>query len=165
MKPIRDTVRSARARSGADGAWVVHDGDVIFSERDTGRQMFIVAAGTVRITVGHGEAEVTLGVIERGDFFGEMALLEALPRSANAYAVGETHLLVIEPGALLLRIRRDPTFAIEMLHRLSGRLRQSNLSHLAALDHDPDEDDHGAEPHEPVWEIGPERAARPFDAP
>ena len=160
MKQLRHTIRSSRARSGADGEWIVRDGEQIFAEGDAGRQMYIIASGQVRVTLGEGDQEVALGVIERGDFFGEMALLEALPRSANAYAVGETRLVVIEPGALLLRIRRDPTFAIEMLHHLSGRLRQSNTSHLAALDHAADTD-RGAHA---VWEIGLDRPSRPFDA-
>ena len=160
MKQLRQTIRSSRARSGADGDWAVRDGEVIFAEGDTGRQMYIVASGRVRVTVGQGDQEVTLGVIERGDFFGEMALLEALPRSANAYAVGETRLVVIEPGALLLRIRRDPTFAIEMLHQLSGRLRQSNTSHITALEHTKD----AGTGTPPVWEIGLDRQSSPFDA-
>jgi CRP-like cAMP-binding protein len=55
-----------------------------------------------------------------------MSLLESLPRDATARAIGETELLVISAGALLVRMRRDPTFAFEMLHRLSGRVRTLN---------------------------------------
>ena len=140
-------------------------GESLFTQGEASDLVYLVESGEiailrVRVTVGQGDQEVTLGVIERGDFFGEMALLEALPRSANAYAVGETRLVVIEPGALLLRIRRDPTFAIEMLHQLSGRLRQSNTSHLAALEHTKA----SGTGTPPVWEIGLDRQSSPFDA-
>ena len=68
-----------------------------------------------------------------GDFFGEMSLLESLPRDADATAMGETHLLVLNAGSLLVRLRRDPTFALEMLHRLSGRVRTLNADLEKAL--------------------------------
>jgi CRP-like cAMP-binding protein len=67
-----------------------------------------------------------LAVLERGSFFGEMSLLEGLPRSATARAIGAVELLVLKPGSLLLRIRRDPTFAFELLQQLSGRIRDLN---------------------------------------
>jgi len=101
-------------------------GDVIVREGDTARHMYVIQAGRVEITKRIGGDEVTLAVLDKGDFFGEMSLLESLPRDANARAIGPTQLLVINPGGLLLRIRRDPTFAFEMLHRLSGRIRALN---------------------------------------
>jgi CRP/FNR family transcriptional regulator, cyclic AMP receptor protein len=69
---------------------------------------------------------VQLAVLEKGDFFGEMSLLEGLPRDASAIAVGTTQVLVMSSGALLVRLRRDPTFAFELLRRLSGRVRALN---------------------------------------
>jgi CRP/FNR family transcriptional regulator, cyclic AMP receptor protein len=65
-------------------------------------------------------------LLDRGSFFGEMSLLEGLPRSATARAIGKTTLLVLRPGSLLLQIRRDPTFAFELLQQLSGRIRELN---------------------------------------
>jgi CRP/FNR family transcriptional regulator, cyclic AMP receptor protein len=128
---------------------VMRDGELIFAEGDNDRQMFIVATGRVRITKAQGGREITLRMIERGEFFGEMALLESLPRSATAYAVGETHLVVIEPGSLLLRLRRDPTLAIEMLHTLSARIRSLSNRLVVALDHT--DENAAAE-----WGIGPD---------
>ena len=103
----------------ADGEYVVRDGD-----RST--DMYIVVSGAVEISKEVGGGRVKLGHIERGDFFGEMSLLEGVPRQADARAVGETRLLVITKGSLLVRLRRDPTFALEMLQRLSRRLREAN---------------------------------------
>jgi CRP-like cAMP-binding protein len=110
------------------------DGESIVAEGDHTRDMFVIQSGRVRITKKVGEREIELATLERGDFFGEMSLLESLPRDATACAVGETQLLVISAGALLVRMRRDPTFAFEMLHRLSGRVRVLNAKLVGLLD-------------------------------
>jgi CRP/FNR family cyclic AMP-dependent transcriptional regulator len=109
------------------------DGEVVVREGDAGRDMFVIEAGKVRITKVVGDDVVVLATLERGDFFGEMSLLESHPRDASAVALGPTRLLVIQPGGLLLRIRRDPTFAFEMLHKLSGRVRQLNARIVGLL--------------------------------
>jgi CRP-like cAMP-binding protein len=109
------------------------DGEAIVREGDNGRQMYVIQRGAVRITKRVGEADAPLAELSRGDFFGEMSLLESLPRDASATAIGDTKLLVINPGGLLIRIRRDPTFAFEMLHRLSGRIRSQNARLVEAV--------------------------------
>jgi len=118
------------------------DGEYVVREGEKGREMFVIKSGQVRITKNVGEAEVVLATLRKGDFFGEMSLLESLARDADAVAVGMTRLLVIQPGGLLLRIRRDPTFAMEMLQRLSHRLRTQNDRLVRALEA---LEDHGAE--------------------
>lgn len=110
------------------------DGEYIVREGGHGREMFVIQRGSVRITKDVGDDEVVLGTLGKGDFFGEMSLLESLARDADAVSIGQTHLLVIQPGGLLLRIRRDPTFAFEMLHKLSGRLRTQNARLVRALE-------------------------------
>jgi CRP-like cAMP-binding protein len=62
-----------------------------------------------------------------------MSVLESLPREATAHAVGPTRLLALGQGALLLRLRQDPSFALEMLNRLSGRIRTLNERLDAAM--------------------------------
>jgi CRP/FNR family transcriptional regulator, cyclic AMP receptor protein len=126
-----ETTKGRGVKSSADKELTFADGELIAAEGSQGREMFIVAEGRVRIVKDRDGRPVVLDVVERGDFFGEMALLESLPRFASAYAEGETRLVVIEPGGLLTRIRRDPTLAIEMLSRLSARLRQANSRLLA----------------------------------
>jgi CRP-like cAMP-binding protein len=124
---------------------VYADQEVIVREGDVTRDMFVIQSGRVRISKQVGTRELELATLERGDFFGEMSLLESLPRDATARALGRTELLVISAGALLVRMRRDPTFAFEMLHRLSGRVRALNarLIELIAQSGDHD-DDHRA---------------------
>jgi CRP/FNR family cyclic AMP-dependent transcriptional regulator len=55
-----------------------------------------------------------------------MALLQSIPRYAGAYATGETRLLILKPAGFLMKIRRDPTFAFEMLQQMSLRVKVSN---------------------------------------
>jgi CRP/FNR family cyclic AMP-dependent transcriptional regulator len=100
-----------------------NSGDLVFSEGEKGTEMFIVQEGKVVVTKQIAGAEVFLATMERGDFFGEMALLESLPRSATCRALGATRLLAIRTGELLMKIRRDPTFAFEMLQHMSRRIR------------------------------------------
>ena len=101
---------------------------------DDDAAMFIIQSGRVEIRRAQGGVDIVLGVLEAGDFFGEMSLLESLPRSATAVALEPTVLLELGVGALLYRIRRDPTLAVEMLQKLSARLR--TLQEKLAV-HDP----------------------------
>ncbi|MBK7580251.1 MAG: cyclic nucleotide-binding domain-containing protein [Myxococcales bacterium] len=111
-----------------------HDGELIVEEGDLSRDMFVIQSGRVRITKRVADKDVELATLERGDFFGEMSLLESLPRDASARAMGEAKLLVVSASALLVRMRRDPTFAFEMLQRLSGRVRSLNARLVKLLE-------------------------------
>lgn len=98
-------------------------GDVVFGEGDESAEMFIVQEGKLAVTKQVAGREVFLATLERGDFFGEMPLLDSQPRHATCYALAPTKLLAIRSGELLLKLRRDPTFALEMLQTLSRRIR------------------------------------------
>ena len=67
--------------------------------------------------------EVFLATLGRGDFFGEMPLFDGQPRHATCYALAPTQLLAVKSGELLIKLRRVPTFALEMLNTMSGRVR------------------------------------------
>jgi CRP-like cAMP-binding protein len=140
MKPPGGRVKPAGRRATGEAELVVADGDDIVREGDVGHDMFIVQSGQVRISKRKTRGEVVLATLDKGDFFGEMSLLESLPREATARAVGETRLLVLSRGGLLFRLRRDPTFALEMLNHLSSRLRAAQ-ARLIALE--PDEQEPG----------------------
>jgi CRP-like cAMP-binding protein len=101
-------------------------GEVIFAEGDTSTEMFIISEGRVVVTKKVAGSDVFLATLERGDFFGEMALLDSQPRNATCAAVERTRLIAIKSGELLMKLRRDPTFALEMLQTMSRRLRLLN---------------------------------------
>jgi CRP-like cAMP-binding protein len=109
------------------------NGDCIFEEGDTGRDLYIIQTGSVRISKKTASGEIEMAVFQKGDFFGDMALLQSLPRYASAHAVGATRLLILKPAGFLLKIRRDPTFAFEMLQQLSFRVKMSNDRMLEVL--------------------------------
>lgn len=115
-----------KGRSRGDYVETYSDGEVIVREGDETREMYVVQTGSVVVTKLIAGNERTLGTMGRGSFFGEMALLESMPRHATVRAVGDTKVLVIKPGSLLLKIRRNPTFAFEMLQSMSRRLREAN---------------------------------------
>lgn len=131
MKPPGGRVKRASRRTTGEVELVVADGDDIVREGDVGHDMFIVQSGQVRISKRKTHGEVVLATLNKGDFFGEMSLLESLPREATARAVGEVRLLVLSRGGLLFRLRRDPTFALEMLNHLSSRLRVAQARLMA----------------------------------
>ncbi len=109
-----------------DDELTFRDGDIIAREGDESRDMYVVQRGAVDVLKEINGELVLLATLDRGSFFGEMSLLESLPRSASVRARGETRLLAIRAGSLLLKIRRDPTFAFEMLQQMSRRIRRLN---------------------------------------
>ena len=119
---------SGRRRATQPGGLtrIAEAGEVVFRQGDKGVDMFVIRSGVVEISRGHGPDRTVMATLRQGDFFGEMSLLESMPREADATAVTHTELLVITQGGLLVRLRRDPSFAVEMLHKLSGRVRSLN---------------------------------------
>ena len=109
------------------------DGELIFKEGDEGRELYIIQDGHVIIRKQTPIGELTMVEFTRGDFFGDMALLHAIPRYASAYAKGKCRLLILQPGGFLLKIRRDPTFAFEMIQQLSARVKFSSEKYIEAL--------------------------------
>ena len=109
-------------------------GAVLFRTGDVGDAMYIIEEGKVRICVrtkdGH---EVTLTELESGDFFGEMALLERKPRSADARVAEDARLAVLSREHFLSFVRSNPNVALEMLTALANRLRHTDelLRHTA----------------------------------
>ena len=100
--------------------------DVIVSEGDETKEMFIIQTGQVAIEKNHQGKPLLLKVLEKADFFGEMSLMEGLPRSATVRALTTTKVLVLHSGSFMMKLRRDPTFAFEMINQLCHRIRTEN---------------------------------------
>jgi len=109
-------------------------GHVLFHEGDDGEDMFIIQSGKVAIKKKVKEGgDATLAVLEKGDFFGEMALLERLPRSATAEVIEDGDLIVIGSDTLGDMIKTNPEIAVRMLRKQSIRLRETNKQLEQAL--------------------------------
>jgi CRP/FNR family transcriptional regulator, cyclic AMP receptor protein len=103
-------------------------GTVIFSKGDEGSSMMAVLAGRVRISaVSMDGKEVTLNVIGAGEIFGEIALLDGKPRSADATAQEDTVLMVVERKQFLPFLLKNETLVERLLVVLCDRLRRTSL--------------------------------------
>ncbi|MGB9620872.1 MAG: Crp/Fnr family transcriptional regulator [Brevinematia bacterium] len=105
---------------------IYDEGKVIFNEGDYGKEMFIIVEGKVKIVKKVGNIEKVLMVLDKGDFFGEMALVEDKPRSASAIALTTCKLIVIDKNLLKSLIMRNPEFAYKMIIKMSQRIRETN---------------------------------------
>lgn len=101
-------------------------GEDVFHEGDLGTEMYIVQAGKVEILKDIDGEERRLALLEKGDFFGEMSLLEELPRAATARAVSDVKLLQINGSTFSQMLRSNPEIAVRMMRKLSRRLRQTD---------------------------------------
>ncbi len=100
-------------------------GETIFNFGDPGDALYLVRSGKVELYVkDHTGQKIVLAVAERGDFFGELSLLDNGPRTATATALDETDTLVLDHGDLQLFIRSKPDAALDMLTVMGQRMRQ-----------------------------------------
>src|SRR5947209_4708702 len=91
-------------------------GGVLFQAGDAGDAMYLIEAGRVRIHIIDADGDdVTLAELARGDFFGEMAIIDAKPRSASATVAEEARLAVLARDDFLDFVRRNPDVALKML--------------------------------------------------
>jgi len=101
-------------------------GEVVFREGDEGTTLFIVKKGEVRIVLRSQDGkEATLGFRAAGDFFGEQALLDGEPRSADVIATEACELLSLRREGFLHFLTGHPEVAISLLAILSQRLRST----------------------------------------
>jgi CRP/FNR family transcriptional regulator, cyclic AMP receptor protein len=97
-------------------------GDVIFSKGDAGEVMFLVKEGEVELVYG----STSSAVVGPGESFGEMALIDASPRSADGRAKTDCVLYPIKRGLFLVLVQETPNFALEVMRSMSQRLRAAN---------------------------------------
>jgi hypothetical protein len=119
--PLRDFVVPFRA------------GEVVFREGEPGAEMYIIQSGAVEIYREiNGERKFSR-VLEKGDFFGEMSLLEGIARTATAEVVQDAEVIVINGATFDQMIKSNVEIAIRMLRKLSMRLRETTNQLEGAL--------------------------------
>ncbi|MEA2604303.1 MAG: hypothetical protein QOF89_5295 [Acidobacteriota bacterium] len=101
-------------------------GEYVFREGDLGLEMYIINEGNVEILNHVGDEEQVLAVLEKGDFFGEMSVLEDLPRAASARAATDIRLLQINGSTFDQLLQGNPEIAVRMMRKLSRRLRETD---------------------------------------
>jgi len=100
-------------------------GERVFTDGDLGTTMYIVQSGKVRLFRVVDDGKRVFGMMEKGDFFGEMSILEGLPRTISAEAVEDSELIEINSMTFDKMIKGNIEIAIRMLRKLSIRLREA----------------------------------------
>lgn len=95
---------------------------MIFSEGEPGQELYIIQKGSVKITKIVDNNEVLLAVLKQGDIFGEMALLEAKPRSASAIAYDDCVLLAVNKENFARMVQSQPQIVTRLTQLLSERI-------------------------------------------
>lgn len=99
----------------------------IFRQNDAGTTMMAVVGGRVRISrLSAAGKEIVFGILTPGAIFGEIALLDGGERSADATALGETRLIVLDRRDFIPFLKRHPAVAIGMLEVLCKRIRRTD---------------------------------------
>jgi EAL domain-containing protein (putative c-di-GMP-specific phosphodiesterase class I) len=109
------------------------DGDVVFREEDEGNCAYIVEMGSVVIWSHRDGDRIELAVIRPGSIFGEMSVIDNVPRSANATARGKTRLRVVTAEHMRLRIRESDPVVRLMVQVLLNRFRNEQRMHRGRL--------------------------------
>jgi CRP-like cAMP-binding protein len=99
-------------------------GDVIFTVGDEADELYIVEQGKVEIRLGNR----LLATLGENAIFGEMALIDDMPRSATAVAATDVKLVPISEKQFLFFVSHTPYFALKVMRVLAARLRTSNAS-------------------------------------
>ena len=113
-------------------------GDVLFREGEKGEEMYVVQSGLVQVLkkVGNDE-ERPLATLGRGEFLGEMAILNNKPRTATAVVLEDARCLVIDGKTLEAMIAKSPEIAMRLIKKLAGRLDSADELIQILLNPDP----------------------------
>jgi CRP/FNR family transcriptional regulator, cyclic AMP receptor protein len=107
--------------------------EVIFEEGSTGRELFVVLDGKVDIAKVNGAGKSVIVTLGKGEFFGEMAVIDGSSRSATAIAAAPgTRVMRINHARFVYLVSQQPAFALMVMDALSKRLRASNAANFGA---------------------------------
>ena len=112
-------------------------GDVLFREGESGDVMYVIQAGTVRISNAVGGPDKTLAILGSGGFFGELALLNGKPRTATATVMDPTRCLVIDSRTLEEMVAKNAEIALRLIKKLAKRLDSADSLIEVLLHKDP----------------------------
>jgi uncharacterized membrane protein len=106
----------------------VKQGDILFRKGDTGSSMFIIQEGKVEISIPaeQGQKEIRVSILSQGDFFGELSLIDGLPRTATATATHTCRLLEMNRDDFIQFLMSRPAVAISMISEIGKRLQATN---------------------------------------
>lgn len=109
----------------------------IVAQDEPGDALFIIARGRVKVVLyGDNGREVILTILKAGEFFGEMSLVDDMPRSANVISSEDSTVLILKREQFIEYVKRSPAMALNIMAELSKRLRRADeiIGNLATLD-------------------------------
>ncbi|OAN53147.1 signal transduction protein [Paramagnetospirillum marisnigri] len=109
-------------------------GDRIFSEGDAADCAYLIEQGQVEIAVERDGHPQVLALLGPGEVFGEMGVIDGLPRSAGARAVSQARLIQVSAEQIQQVVARSDPFFAELMRKLVGRLRDTQASLMAGGD-------------------------------
>ncbi|MBX3007725.1 MAG: Crp/Fnr family transcriptional regulator [Melioribacteraceae bacterium] len=102
--------------------------EVVLMEEDAGTALFVIVNGKVKVSRASNDGrEVILTILSESDFFGEMAILDGLTRSATCTAIDVSELFLIQRNDFLNLLREYPEISISLLQELTSRLRVADM--------------------------------------
>ena len=105
----------------------LNEGETLFRAGEPGESLYLVRSGEVELFIQDNVGQkITLDTAAPGDFFGEIALLDAGPRTATAVALGEAELIELDRDDLLLLFERKPDAALHMLAAMGRMTRKAD---------------------------------------
>jgi len=107
---------------------IYHKNEVILLEEEAGTALFVIIKGKVKVSRNSNDGrEVILTILSESDFFGEMAILDGLTRSATVTALEESELFLIQRNDFLNLLYVHPEVSITLLQELTRRLRNADM--------------------------------------
>ncbi len=101
-----------------------HKSEVIFEENSQGNEMYIIYSGKVKLFTNETGKEMVWGTIGKGEFFGEISLVDAAPRDFTATAEDDnTQLIVLDKIKFMYLVQQQPAFALIIMNKISQRAR------------------------------------------
>jgi len=104
----------------------IEAGGDVFRQGDKGSKLYVIVTGEVEISVGEGERRLVLASLHKGQYFGEMSILDGSPRSAAARAPKATSLLELDRREFVEFLKRRPLASIYIMAELGDRMRATN---------------------------------------
>lgn len=102
--------------------------EILFRVGEKGDAMYVIQKGIVeiRVPIQGQQKEITVSVLQEGEFFGELSIIDGLPRTATAVAVEHAHLLQMHRNEFIEFLMERPAVAISMVSIIGKRLRATN---------------------------------------
>ena len=104
---------------------IYQDGELIICEGEEGDCMYVIQEGEVEVLIkGEEDQDIRLGVRQKGEFIGEMAIFDRDVRSATVRALGQARVLTVDKKNFMRRVHEDPSLAFRLVETMSHRIRE-----------------------------------------